>query len=245
MNTLQAIRALGPIDVKGLWRDPFLRWMTVFSLGAGLLIRWGVPALAVRIQDQYQFDITPYYPMIMSFNLVLMPTMAGMVIGFLLLDQKDDDTLSALQVTPLTLHGYLAYRIASPMLLSTLLTMVVMKVSNLTPIDPFALLGLSLAVAPVAPIFALFLAAFANNKVQGMALTKANALFTMPPVVAWFVHGPWQFAFVLVPTYWPCKAFWQYAEGRSDYGWYLLGGFVFLMLLLIPLTRRFMRVMTR
>jgi fluoroquinolone transport system permease protein len=46
----------------------------------------------------------------MSFLVVVMPALVGMVIGFLLLDQRDDQTLAALQVTPLTLNGYLIYR---------------------------------------------------------------------------------------------------------------------------------------
>ena len=245
MNALQAMRVLGPIDLKSITRDSFMRWMTGLAIIMGLLMRWGVPALTVHIEQQYQFDITPYYPMFMSFMLVLMPILAGVVIGFLLLDEKDDRTLTALQVTPLTLQGYLVYRTVSPMLLSIILTMLVLKISALTPVEFFPLLWMSIAVAPLAPIFAMFLAAFANNKVQGMALTKVNGILTMPPVIAWFVHGPWQFAFGLVPTFWPCKAFWLYTEGRGDYLLYLLLGFLFQLALLGPVTRRFLRVMQR
>ena len=33
MNALQAIRALGPIDVRSIWRDSLLRWMFAMALG--------------------------------------------------------------------------------------------------------------------------------------------------------------------------------------------------------------------
>jgi fluoroquinolone transport system permease protein len=36
----------------------------------------------------------------MSFVLLMTPMLAGIVVGFLLLDQRDDQTLTALQVTP-------------------------------------------------------------------------------------------------------------------------------------------------
>ena len=245
MNAWRALQVLGAIDLKSIIRDSFMRWMTGFAIITGLLVRWGVPALTTRFEQQYQFDLMPYYPLIMSNLLVLMPILAGMVVGFLLLDEKDNRTLTALQVTPLTLHGYLAYRIVSPMLVGIMLTMLVLKIAALTTIELYPLLLMAVAVAPLAPLFALFLAAFANNKVQGMALTKVNGILTLPPVVAWFVEGPWQLAFGLVPTFWPCKAVWMYAQGQREYGLYLLLGLLFQLGLLAPMTRRFLRVMRR
>jgi fluoroquinolone transport system permease protein len=66
---------------------------------------------------QYGFDLSVYYPLIMSFIAVAMPMIYGALIGFLVLDQRDDNTITALQVTPLTLVGYLGYRVALPTLL--------------------------------------------------------------------------------------------------------------------------------
>lgn len=38
----------------------------------------------------------------------------GVVTGFLLLDERDDRTLTALQVTPLPLRAYIFYRVTVP-----------------------------------------------------------------------------------------------------------------------------------
>ena len=51
MNALRAMRALGPIDVRSIWRDPLLKWMFAMALGLGFLLRWGVPPLAVKLAD--------------------------------------------------------------------------------------------------------------------------------------------------------------------------------------------------
>ena len=59
------------------------------------------------------FDIVPYFPLVMGGYLMTAPGMLGMVIGFLLLDERDARTLSALCVTPLSMRQYPAYRIAS------------------------------------------------------------------------------------------------------------------------------------
>jgi fluoroquinolone transport system permease protein len=103
MKALRVVQALGPIDAKGVLRDSLLRWLVLYPVLLALLLRWGVPALADRLADRYRFDLTAYYVLVMSFLVELLPILTGMVVGFLLLDQRDDHTLMAWQVTPLTL----------------------------------------------------------------------------------------------------------------------------------------------
>ena len=181
----------------------------------------------------------------MSFVVELMPILAGMVVGFLLLDQKDDGTLAALRVTPLTLGGYLAYRIAMPMLVSVPMTLAVFPIAGLVRVGVGPLLLMALGAAPLAPLFALVLATFAGNKVEGFALTKASGVVLFPPVLAYFVPEPWQWAFGIIPTYWPVKASWVW----WDRGWasaaLLATGVVYQAFLLRLLLRRFRRVMDR
>ncbi len=43
----------------------------------------------------------------------------GMVVGFLLLDERDAHTPAALRVTPLSMRRYLAYRVSGPLLVAT------------------------------------------------------------------------------------------------------------------------------
>ncbi len=117
MNAVGVVRALGAIDAKSVRRDPLLRWLALGPVSLALLVRWGTPYVAGRLQGQLGFDLVPYYPLIVSFVLLLVPMMCGIVIGFLLLDQRDDRTITALQVTPLTLNGYLVYRAAAPFVL--------------------------------------------------------------------------------------------------------------------------------
>ena len=65
----------------------------------------------------------------------------------------------------------------------------------------------ALAAAPAAPLLALFLAAFARNKVQGFALMKAAGVVIWPPVAAVFVPMPWQLLFGVSPVYWPARVY--------------------------------------
>ncbi|MEE8586127.1 MAG: hypothetical protein V3T83_14885 [Acidobacteriota bacterium] len=235
-------KALGPIDVRNVGRDPMLRLLALmpFFLAAGM--RWGTPFAAQLLDEQMAFDLTPYYMLIVSMMLPVMPMICGMLIGFLLLDQRDDRTLTALQVTPLTLGGYLVYRITLPMLVGAVTTLAFLPLIGLIEIAPATLLLGTLAAAPAAPIFALFLASFARNKVQGFALMKANGVVTWPLAAAYFVDYPWQLAFGLIPFYWPVKFFWMRQSGEEHAWIFLVLGLIWQGILVWLLLRRFDRV---
>jgi fluoroquinolone transport system permease protein len=243
MKMLCVLQALGPIDAKSVSRDPLLRWMVFYPLLLAGLIRWGVPWLTVRLLMQFQFDLTPYYSLLMSFVLLMTPMLTGMVIGFLLLDQRDDQTLTALQVTPLTLNGYLVYRISLPIILSLMITLIIFPLAGLVEIGFGPLFLAALSAAPLAPFYALSLAAFAANKVQGFALTKTLGVLLVPPLLAYFVPPPWQWVFGLVPLYWPVKLFWMLYTNEPGYLFYLVIGLLYQFLLLLVLLRRFNKVM--
>jgi fluoroquinolone transport system permease protein len=245
MNAVGVVRALGAIDAKSVRRDPLLRWLVLGPVTLVLLVRWGTPYVAARLQGQLGFDLEPYYPLIVSLVLLLVPIMCGIVIGFLLLDQRDDRTITALQVTPLTLTGYLVYRTAAPFVLSVVMTMIVLPFTGLVPVRLGTLAIVSVGAAPLAPLAAVFLAAFSANKVQGFALMKASGVLNWPPMIAYFIHGPWQLAFGFTPTYWPAKLYWTLQAGNGGWWAYFVIGLVFQFSLIAVLLRRFNRVMHR
>ena len=245
MKSLQALRALAPIDAKSIGRDPFLRWMILYPLLMAALVRWGVPALTVRLLSVYQFDLSPYYLLLMSFVVLMTPMLTGMVTGFLLLDEKDARTLTALQVTPLALNGYLVYRITVPILLSFAVSLVVVSVAGLVPVEPLALILSSASAAFLTPFYALFLAAFATNKVQGFALMKGVGVLLLPPFAAYFVDPPLQWLFGIVPLFWPMKQLWLQGASVSSQGICLVVGLCYHTLLLAMLLRRFQTTMQR
>jgi fluoroquinolone transport system permease protein len=241
MRVLSALNALAGIDVKSVRRDPMLVWLATFSLALALILRWGVPALASVFARRFEFDLVPYYPLILSSVTLTMPAIVGAIIGFLLLDQRDDGTLAALQVTPLTLRGYLAWRAAAPMALSILMTAVAMPLTGLMTAGPGALALEAVIAAPMGPIFALFMASFATNKVQGFALMKGSGVVSWPALLAWFVPFPWQLALGVVPHYWIAKVVWVAEAGGSP--WPFAGAATaFQLALLTYLLRRFERV---
>ena len=239
------IRTLGPIDARSVARDSMLRWLVGTPIVFALAFRWGVPVLHAWLGERYGFDLAPYYPLLTSFLVLMVPTLLGAVVGFLLLDQRDDRTLTALQVTPLTVEGYLAYRIAVPMLVSIPVMMASMAIADLVTMGVGAAFAASVQAAPAAPLYALFVAAFASNKVQGFALLKGVGVLTWPPVFAWFVTSPWQVAIGIDPLYWPLKLFWMLEAGEPGVWLYFTIGLAYQALLVAVLVRRFKAVLSR
>ncbi|MFP3854078.1 MAG: hypothetical protein ACLFWD_07270 [Anaerolineales bacterium] len=246
MKAWSAIRSLGPIDLRSVRRDSLLSWMVFMPLFLGVFIRLAVPPLRNRLLELLGFDLAPYYPVIISYFLIMLtPMVFGMLIGFLLLDERDDDTLQALQVTPLTMSAYLAYRLAVPMLLSVAMIFVIFPLAGLVRMAAGPLLLVAVVAAPIAPLIALFLASFAENKVEGFALVKAVGGVLVLPVVAYFLPGNWELLFGVMPTYWAIKVFWLLDAGRTGVWIFALTGLIYQAVLVSLLRRRFQKVLHR
>jgi fluoroquinolone transport system permease protein len=239
MNTLYLIRALGPLDARGVGRDALLRWLIVLPIGIALAIRGVLPALLERAAPLLPFDPLALYAPLMAYVLLLItPLLTGMVIGFQLLDQRDDGVLDALRVTPPRLRGYLAYKLTLPVLVGIGLTMITFPLAGLNAGGPVALLLAALAIAPHGPLFALFLAGFAANKVQGFALTKISNVLLMLPIAALFVPAAWQPLLAVAPGYWPARLLWALQSGAPEAPIFLAAALAYQVLLGWVLLRR-------
>lgn len=242
MNALRVIKSLGPIDATSVRRDALLRWIVVLPLLIALVVRFFLPVIIGRLENTLHLSLGNFYPAVAGYALLITaPVICGTVIGFLLLDERDDRTLLALRVTPLPPGSYLAWRLSLPMLLSVAVTLAALPLAGVSPGVP-SLLACALAAAPFAPLVALALAVFAQNKVQGFALVKASGVFQMAPLVAYFIKQEWQPVFGIFPTYWPAKLLWTLQAGGGKAWPYFATGLAYQLLLLFLLLRRFNRL---
>lgn len=238
-----AIRSLLAADLQTIRRDSLTQFLLYYPLALGILLRFLVPLVQRELVNLY--DITPLYPLLTGFfGLLTMPALGGVLIGFLLLDERDQRSLAALQVTPLSMTSYLGYRIALLILMTLIGIFVIIPLMGLVPIDYGWLFVIGMVAALNAPIFAILLFAFASNKVQGLVVMKALSLFMATPFISWFVPEPWQYFFGVLPTFWPLKAFWVQQAGGNPLP-YLLIGLGVILVYLVPLLLRFNRIAYR
>ena len=143
-------------------------------------------------------------------------SLTRVLIGFLLLDERDENTLTALLVTPLPIGAYLAYRITLPLILGFVVTCVTYPLVGLAPISAVDLVVVAGLVSLGAPGAALFLAVFAENKITGLAFTKVLNAIGLIPVLAYFIQSDWQLLAGVLPAYWPMKVVWLAAAAAPD-----------------------------
>lgn len=236
------VLGFGRNDVRTVRQEPLLLLLIALPLVLLAVTRLVSGPLAAWLSQAHRVDLAPYDLLLVGFLLVLVvPLMVGMLVGLVILDDRDQHVLTALRVTPLSMNGYAGYRLLAPVLVSAVALLVTVPASGLVPAGRLpAVVGALLLASLVAPVPALLLAAFATNKVEGLAVMKALNLPMVLPAVTWVAHGWWEVPLALIPTYWPLRAFWSASAGGASWP-YLLGGLLVTAAWNAWLWRRFTR----
>jgi fluoroquinolone transport system permease protein len=244
MQLSKALTNLSRNDARVISRDSFLITMVVYIVGMAVVLRFALPWLNDLLIDSGSFALEPFYPMAIAFIAVFNGALiGGTMIGFVLLDEREDHTIKAMLVTPLPLPVYVGYRVLLPMVIGFVLVLAQLLLLNpLAALPVWQIAGVALGAGMTAPIAALFFASFADNKVQGFALMKFTGIGGFLIGGAWFVEEPLQWLFGLFPPYWISKAYWMALEARPLWWAALLAGIVLQGVLIAWLIRRFQQV---
>jgi fluoroquinolone transport system permease protein len=250
MDLLALARRLARNDARLILRDKMLLTLLAFVVVLGIVGRWVLPAIDASLAERgimpgedVHIRFSDTFPALVTFIALwqgaLMP---GTVFGFLLLDEKEDDTLTAMRVSPVPIERYLQYRVALPAVLAFLFCLGLVPVIGHATVPLWQLLPVAAVAAITAPLTTLLLAAFAQDKVQGLAFTKFAGVGGLTILVGWFVAEPWQWLLGVFPPFLVCKAYWMLLQGRA-LAWAVLAvAAVIEVALLVALVRRFRSV---
>lgn len=249
MQITDLVLKLGRNDAKLIRRDSFMLLLLGFIIWISLVLRYVLPWLnsylaetGVLPSDTVSTTLAEYYPLIIGYLAVFEGALiVGFLFGFILLDEKDDNTLLAMLVTPLPIRQYLLYRVVLPCVLATLVIVVMMLFIGLALPPLWQLVLIAAGASLAAPIASLFFGIFAENKVQGFAYSKFSGLAGMLIIGSWFVNEPLQWLFGIFPPFLINKAYWMAVQGDGPWWIVLLGG----ILLQAALIAWMMRVFTR
>lgn len=201
-------------DARNVRRDPML----VMALSGPLLIavffRFAPPVVGSWLDREFAFDLTAYHELILGVILQLIPLLLGMITGYLMLDERDEQLIQLFAVTPLRKSGYLAVRLAAPALLTAVFSLFGAVVTGLVPLAWNRLIPAIVLLSMEGPMLALFLAAYAANKVEGLALSKGAGVLIAAPLAVWFLPAPGQYAVAVLPMFWTAKVL--FAGGPSS-----------------------------
>jgi len=184
-------------DAKNISRDPMLMTVSGLSLAPAIGFWFGKAAMDDAALTALGIGECSRY--VAPIVLVLPALLIGWVTGFLMLEDRDDGALLALDVSPPGKAGFLAYRLTVTAVIAAAVTL--LAVPLVIPQAGGVAVLTALFIAADAVIVALMLPVAARNKVEGMALTKLINVASLAPLAA-FAPAPMRYAAGIVPPFW-------------------------------------------
>jgi fluoroquinolone transport system permease protein len=240
--SVRALLAFGRNDVRGTYRDPLLVMIVLAPAIWTAAVVILVPLFTEMLSERYDFDLAPYYPLVLTALLLLTSIIiVAALAAFLILDEVDAGTLTALRVTPVPLSAFFAYRAATVVAVTAIYVVAPMSFSGL--LEPGlipTLIPIGLLAGLSAVVTLLLIVSVASNKIQGIAMVRAlGMLIAGLPCFPWFIDSAWNLAFGVLPPYWAAKAFWV-ANDHGAWWPYVLVGVIYNLAVAYPLFRRFL-----
>lgn len=173
--------ALAWKDARVVYRDRLLLLIAVMTLVLAAGMRLVVRFVPVTDIDLYLAPAAP----------LLAPMMLGIVLGFGLIEEREQGTWLLLRVLPLSWRSWLAYLLGTSATLSFLLGLGAAWIYRPPAHALFAVVMIA-SGALTGPAMMLALGAFSRNKIEGTAVQKLMNSLGLVPLIAFFVPPPWQ-----------------------------------------------------
>ena len=202
-------------DIRMVARDPLLAIMPFAPLLAATAMRLIVPPIAGFLLSRLGFDLMAWAGLVRGIIILFPGMFYGMVAGFLLLDDRDDGIAAYWSVTPVRRSGYLLARLGLFSLAAVPTGLVCALILGLAPLRLADDLVMAVLGALQVPIYSLFLAAFAANKVEGLSIVKALGILNMAPLAVLLPGSVGRLGWP-VPQYWAAAGFLSGVQGLPD-----------------------------
>jgi fluoroquinolone transport system permease protein len=179
-------------DARGIYRDGFLLYLCAYVPLVAIAARIGVPWIPVESLSLY---LAPWL-------VTLGGSIAAVIFGFGLIEERERQTLLLLRVLPLSRGAHFAYLVATTGLLSFALGLLAAAVFAQPVADLPGFLGMLAVGSLAAPLGMLLLGVAAANKIEGMAVAKLVSAMSLVPALVFVMPAPWQILLVWSPHYW-------------------------------------------
>ncbi|MFP4286067.1 MAG: hypothetical protein ACLFRI_00060 [Candidatus Izemoplasmataceae bacterium] len=240
-------------ELKSITRDKITTVMLVYPALIVFIGAYVLPLILERFGDDTLGTKIAAMVMIIIFA-ALGPFINAALLGFSLLDNRDDNTLDTIRVTPISLRGYVTFKSVYAYLLSVNASFWIIFLTDKLGQDAYTFMGsnlfqdftllLIITYALIAglftPLFGIFLAAVAKNKIEGFAYMKSSGIIVMLPalVVINTMQDYKQYFLGITPIFWPLKGLMTGGnllenEANLPPFIYFLIGFIYMIILLI------------
>jgi hypothetical protein len=189
-------------DLANLRRDPMLLISGLAPLLIATLLAFGFTPLADAVAGTV--DLAPQRPVFVGGALLLTPLLVGFVVGFLLVEEREERIFEAVAVTPRGTDGFLAFRLALPAAGGAVASLVVATIAG--SLSPGQLLVVALLSAAMAVLVTMSMIAIARDRVQALAVSKLTGFLLVGAVAYQFLGGAWRILLGVLPGTWLVEA---------------------------------------
>ncbi len=228
-------------EVKKWTRDPFMVFMLVYPVLFAFVGRYLIPYVA----EQSGFMLAAISDIVLVGLLLFCPAIYGAVIGFSILEDRDDNILTGIQVTPLEVNRFLSVRLVMASLMTFAAALFIIWFTELIEITIVQAISVSLLIAGGTPVVGFLINSFASNKVEGFAIMKGFGVVSLFPLMGLFFYDLKEFLFAFAPGFWPAKMIGIIFRGEGlhylSYNQYLLLGIVYITAITVAVFGLFRR----
>ncbi|HZJ58525.1 MAG TPA: ABC transporter permease [Clostridia bacterium] len=227
-------------EIKKWSRDPMMGFMVIYPIFFAMMGRYLLP----WIGDRYGFDFIPYTDLILVIMVLIIPISYGALIGFSILEDRDDNIIINIRATPLSIHKFLSFRLVMVFFLCFSATLFTIVVSNIVDFSPKNVIAVAFLASLEAPMAGLLINSFSKNKIEGFAVMKAGGSIIIFPIVALFFSDIRELFFSFAPGFWTGKVISCLIRGNIFYlscNQYYIIGLGYMLLLNVLVYRLFIR----
>lgn len=236
-------------ELKTVLKDPMNLFMILYPpmmlLICAYLLPWIITTTAPDNEATMATSLLIAFAVILAIGSYLM----GAMLGFVLLENKDENTLVNIAVSPITVSGYALFKVSYTFVFAVLGNLVMVGGLKLLASDVYTITYGSQTVALLDAInwwqiivfsivnslfcvaIAFFMASISKNKIEGFAIVKGGGIIVFIPILALLpVFQDWkQYLLGIVPIFWPLKAILNEAlmldhpANLGFYGYMLIG----------------------
>lgn len=228
-------------ELKKWTREPLTSFLLFYPLLFGFIGRFILP----YVEENTGFVIELYADVIIAVFALMMPMIFGALIGFSILDDRDDNVLMTIKVTPLGLQRFFSFRLIMIFIFSIFASIFVILFADIGNLALSSVIAIAIVSSLSAPLTGLFINSFASNKIEGFAIMKGFGALVFIPLVSLFVFDFKELFFAFAPGFFPAKAVSSLVRGDQfmylSFNSYYILGWVYGIIMNILVYRLFAR----
>lgn len=230
---MKRILILSIADFRSTFREPMFKGLLFFPFIAYVIVRWVLPAVEVQ------------YPAVSNYKLVVLmwaclqsATMFGFIYGTLFLEEKEENLFEVIMITPVPLFKIVLSRLLIGLIISVVVNFFLINYGRVVHLPILKVILISFLFGLAAPLIALILAAFAKNRIEGLAQMKIVNILLIIPALIYFIPHKTAHLTAVIPTYWTNRAL-EFANDNMKFIWLFATSLIFHLVCFFLLNKKF------